>query len=608
MRTVAAQGSIGSIEAGRPPLRGARRLIFVTLRRQRQSPATPPSLRRSRMTTRSRARGALLASLVLSLNAATAAAQRSSAARVWEADTLPTIGSLAEDRARLRQLRGASATDGWLARSLSARLGLEALPGDSLAWRVLAPELYVVHNSALPFSQNDGLMWAGRGYSTRVRGGVAGTLGKLHAVIMPEIAVAQNDSFADVDISQWHVPFMNWGDLSPFASEWNQYPASADVPVRFGAGEYRQASLGQSALWYEDRGVAVGIATENLWWGPGVHDAFIMTNNAAGVPHAFVRTARPVRTGVGDFEGTLIVGALAESDFYDYRPGNDHRSLSAGVLTYRPSWERDLTVGLARAVYAPVNAPLSSLGHTLDVFGAFHRPGSRSMLDSAFTGGRDQLTSVFARWRFPRYGTELYGELGRAERPANLRDLLVDPEHTRAYLYGGQFAKPIGDAALRVQLEFAQMEQGPSYRYRPEQSWYTSRAMPQGYTQKGQVIGATIGPGSSHQWLAVDYVAPTWTAGIFAGRWRFNTDAMFSSIDFPPGTGSCEYDTTLYPGVRGSHDSRLLGLVQLDAIWGTRLNAFHQNNSGCPAPDEHRHLRDVRNLTFRLTFAPRIGR
>ena len=556
---------------------------------------------------RSRSRGALFALLVSGLASAPVAAQPSRWPAVWEVDTLPAIGSMAEDRARLRQLRGTGDTEGWLARSLSARLHLAPTSIDSLEWLVIAPELYVVHNSALPFSQNDGLLWAGRGYSTRVRGGVAGSMGKLHAVLMPELAVAHNDSFVDVDISQWHVPFMNWGDLSPYASEWNQYPASADVPVRFGGGIYRQASLGQSALWYEDYGVAAGISTENLWWGPGVHDAFIMTNNAAGIPHAFVRTARPLHTGVGDFEGTLIVGALAESDYYDYDVANDHRSLSAAVVTYRPVWERDLTVGMARAVYAPVDAPLSSLGHALDVFGAFHRPGSRSMLDSAFTGGRDQLSSLFARWRFPRYGAELYGELGRVERPANLRDLLVDPEHTRAYLYGGQFAKPIGDAALRVQLEFAQMEQSPSYRYRPTQSWYTSRAMPQGYTQKGQVIGATIGPGSSHQWMAVDYVAPTWSAGIFAGRWRFNTDAMFSSIDFPPGTGSCEYDTTLYPGVRGSHDSRLLGLVQLDAIWGTRLNAFHQNNSGCPAP-EVRHLRDVRNLTFRLTIAPRIGR
>lgn len=560
------------------------------------------------MMSRFRSRAVLLASLALGAAATPATAQRQSFAPVWEVDTLPTIGSLAEDRARLRQLRGTSETDGWLARSLSARLGLTALPADSLGWRLLAPELYVVHNSALPFSQNDGLLWAGRGYSYRVRGGVAGTLGKLHAVIMPELAVAQNDSFADVDISQWHRPFMDWGQRSPFASAWNQYPASADVPVRFGSNAYDQASLGQSSLWYEDFGMAAGISTENLWWGPGVHDAFIMTNNAAGIPHAFIRTARPLRTGVGDFEGTLIVGALTESDFYDYDPDNDSRSISAGVITYRPAWERGLTVGLARAVYAPVSSSLSSLGHALDVFGAFHRPGSRSMLDSAFTGGRDQLTSVFARWVFPRYGTELYGELGRVERPANLRDLLVDPQHTRAYLYGGQFAKPIGDAALRVQLEFAQMEQSPSYRYRPTQSWYTSRAMPQGYTQKGQVIGATIGPGSSHQWFAVDYVAPTWSAGVFAGRWRFNTDAMFSSIDYPLGTGSCEYDTTLYPGVRGSHDSQLLGFVQLDAIWGTRLNAFHQNNSGCPAPDQGRHLRDVRNLTFRVTIAPRIGR
>jgi hypothetical protein len=551
----------------------------------------------------------VLAAVALVLSSTPAAAQRATSTAVWEVDTLPTIGSLAEERQRLLQLHGRSETNGWLVRSLSSRLGLTALPGDSLAWSVLAPELYMVHNSALPFSQNDGLLWAGRGLSVRVRGGVAGSLGRLHAAIMPEIAVARNKAFTDVDtqVEQWYRPPIDFSKFSIYASPWNTYPVSADLPVRFGGGAYRQVSLGQSSLWYEDGGIAAGVSTENLWWGPGVHDAFIMTNNAAGIPHAFVRTARPVRTGIGDFEGTLIVGALAESDFFDYDPENDHRSLSAATVTYRPTWARDLTVGMARAVYAPVGSPTASLGHALDVFGAFHRPAARPELDSTFSGGRDQLTSIFARWVVPQYGLELYGELGRAERPANLRDLLVDPSHSRAYLYGGQYARSVGDGQLRVQVELTQMELDPSYRYRPEVSWYTSRAAPQGYTQKGQVIGATIGPGSQHQWFALDYLAPTWSAGVFAGRWRFNTDAMYASIDFPWGTGWCEYDTTLYPGVRGSHDSRLLGLVQLDFIWGTRLNAFHQNNSGCPA-EEERHLRDVRNLTFRLTVAPRIGR
>ena len=551
---------------------------------------------------------AWLASGVL-LVAAPAAAQPPSAVH-RNADSLRAIGSDIEDRARVRQLLGRDSTAGWLARSLSSRLTIP-FEGDTLAWGWLAPELYAVDNSELPFSQNDGALWAGRGLSARVRGGIAGSIGRVRFILAPELATSNNKDFVDVDVvgGGWNRPAYDPSRTSQFASPWLQNPVSADVPIRFGRSPYDPVGLGQSSVWYDAGAVVAGLSTENLWWGPGVRDALIMTNNAAGVPHAFVRTARPLRTAIGDVEGRLIVGALSESNFFDFDPANDTRSLSALVATLRPRWAPDLTVGLARAVYAPTSNGLAAFGRVLDVFGTFDRPASRPTTDSAFTNGRDQLTSLFARYVFPSVGWEVYGEVGRAERPANLRDFLTDPGHTRGYVLGAQHARPVaGGAVLRLQVEATQLEQSTSYRYRPTASWYTSRATPQGYTQQGQVIGASVGPGSSHQWFAADWLAPTWSAGTFLGRWRFNTDAMYALTAFPNGTGWCEFDTTLYPGVRGSYHHSRWGLVQLEATFGTRYNAFHQNNSGCPAPDVGRNLKDVRNRTIRLTFAPRLFR
>ena len=528
----------------------------------------------------------------------------------WTADSVPAIGTDIEDRARLRQLRGLDSTSGWLVRSLSSRLRIPS-GADTLTWGWVMPELHAISNSELPFSQNDGALWAGRGLSARVRGGIAGSIGRVRFVVVPELATSNNKDFVEVDVlgHGWNRPAYDPARLSQFASPWNQHPVSADVPIRYGRSPHDPVGLGQSSVWFDAGAVAAGLSTENLWWGPGIHDALIMTNNAAGVPHAFVRTARPLRTPIGDVEGRLIVGALSESGFFDFDPSNDTRSLSAAVATLRLRAVPDLTVGLARAVYAPTANGATALGHVLDVFGTFDRPASRPETDSAFTNGRDQLTSLFARWVFPSVGWEVYGEVGRAERPASLRDFLVDPGHTRAYVAGLQHARPVaGGATLRVQLEAAQMEQTTSYRYRPTASWYTSRATPQGYTQEGQVIGASIGPGSSHQWIAADWVAPTWGAGVFFGRWRFNADAMYAATDFPLGTGWCEFDTTLYPGGRGSYRHPRWGFVQLEAIFATRLNAFHQNNSGCPAPEVGRSLKDVRNRTIRLTVAPRFFR
>ena len=554
-----------------------------------------------------RSAATLLALLGLALGADSTSARAQAAPPIHRnADALPAIGSDAEDRARVGHVVRGDSTAGWLVRSLSSRLAIPA-GGDTLAWGWIAPELHVVDNSDLPFSQNDGALWAGRGLSFRLRGGLAGSMGKVRFVLLPEFATSTNRDFVAVDVvvEQWNLPPYDPNRLSRFASAWNQHPVSADVPVRFGTSPYDPIGLGQSSVWYDAGAVAAGLSTENLWWGPGIHDALIMTNNAAGVPHAFVRTARPLRTPIGDVEGRLIVGALTESEYLDFDPTNDSRSLSALVATLQPRGVSGLTVGIARAVYAPTANAGTAFGHVPDVFGTFDRPASRPETDSAFTNGRDQLTSLFARWVFPTAGWEVYGEVGRAERPANLRDFLTDPGHTRAYVAGLQYARAVaGDAAVRVQVESAQMEQSTSYRYRPTASWYTSRASPQGYTHHGQVIGATIGPGSSHQWIAADWMAPSWSAGVFFGRWRFNTDAMYASTDFPLGTGWCEFDTTLYPGARGSYRDGRWGMVQVEAIFATRLNAYHQNNSGCPAPATGRHLKDVRNRTIRLTLAP----
>ncbi|HEY0970510.1 MAG TPA: hypothetical protein VGE02_05985 [Gemmatimonadales bacterium] len=515
----------------------------------------------------------------------------------------PAIGSDLEARSRLRQIVGIDSTAGFLTRSLSSRLTLPA-SADSVFWRVLAPELYAVGNSAFPFSQNDGALWAGRGPSVRLSAGVAASWGPLRVILAPELLRSKNSGFEDVDETRWWRPAMDLSVYSPWASPWHRYPFSLDGPERFGDGRLTELSPGQSSLWGEWGSLAVGVSAENLWWGPGIHDALVMTNNAGGVPHAFVRTARPVRTGVGDFEGRWLVGKLSESDYFDLDSSNDTRSLAAAVVTWRPRWEPDLTVGVARAVFAATDESWKVLGRWTDVWQPGDRPNSRPWSDDSYTGGRDGLTSLFARWVFPSQGGEVYTEIGRAERPASLRDFLAAPNHTMAYILGGQLARPFDavDGHWRIQAEFLQNEQTPTYRYRPTHSWYSSRATPQGYTQRGQVIGATVGPGSSHQLLAADVIAPTWSAGVFATRWRRNTDMWFT-VPYPWGTGSCEYDTMLSPGVRGSYRWSGVGMVRAEMLFTNRLNAWNQNNGGCP---EVTHARDVRNTTLRLWVTPLV--
>jgi len=76
------------------------------------------------------------------------------------------------------------------------------------------------------------------------------------------------------------------------------------------------------------------------------------------------------------------------------------------------------------------------------------------------TPGSDQLFSLFARWVLPVYGVESYIEWGRADFPISVRDMLEQPDHSRAYTAGLQWAKALGpDSKLRVQGEATNEEQ-----------------------------------------------------------------------------------------------------------------------------------------------------
>ena len=63
------------------------------------------------------------------------------------------------------------------------------------------------------------------------------------------------------------------------------------------------------------------------------------------------------------------------------------------------------------------------------------------------------------------------------------------------------------NARLRIQTEITNLEPSSTFRHRTPFSSYASQGVPQGYTHKGQVLGASIGPGASSQWLALDRLA-----------------------------------------------------------------------------------------------------
>jgi hypothetical protein len=519
-----------------------------------------------------------------------AQAPDSLAAAVTRVQPLTMMGSVQEDRLRLLQILGQAPTDGFLIRSPSTLTPpLDGAPG-KVRWAVVPPELALVWNSDLPYSLNDGAMWAGRGLTTRLLAGLRAAYGPVELMFAPELIRARNRGYQTIPSEAPH--------RSAFVPSWYLGPVSADLPLRFGTEPFTLLSPGQSSFTVRAGPVAAGASTENQWWGPGVRNAIVMSNHAAGIPHLFLRTASPLRTRGGTLEAKWLVGGLTESLFFDTVSTNDIRSISALALTFRPAAEPDLTIGLARSVYAPVRGSGAVPGRAFDVFTRWDRP--RLTADGDSETRSEQLFSLFGRWIFPDDGLEVYGEWARVALPTSTREVLTAPNHTQGYTLGLQWARPLGDSSriVRLQGELTYLEQNPTFRDRPTPGYYTSRSVVQGYTQRGQVIGAAIGPGASSQWIGADYSASQWKLGLFLGRIRWDNDAFYRQ---PTGITFLAHDVSLLGGVRG-----LVRLPQAEIsaelTHAKRYNYLFQNPlTGFGVPGM-----DIRNTTLSLSVTPRL--
>lgn len=525
------------------------------------------------------------------------AAARGWLSRAWEffsIGPLVSIGSAAEERLRLEQLLGSATTDGFLLRAPSS---LTPRPPHLLHLQLLLPERTALSNSAIPYSLNDGVLWAGRGTSMALRFGLRSRLGPLSLVLAPELVDVQNREF---EILPWPL-YLGRPGRDPFGSLWYSEGGDIDLPYRFGDEPLSELHPGQSSVALDVGPVRLGVATENQWWGPGIRNAIVLSNHAPGFPHAFLQTTRPLRTPIGSFEAKWLLGELRESEFYDTIPENDLRSLSGAILTYSPAFDPRITLGIARTVVSPADSAAEVRAHALRVFRSWDRRDSAAHV--AWEPRTDQILALFGRWVLPDDGAEVYFEWARHELPVSLRDLLLAPHHTQGYTLGGQWARPAPIGVVRLQGELTQLEQSTTFKQRPFDPFYTGRAAPQGYTHRGQILGAAIGPGSSSQWLAVDLFGRLGSIGVFGGRIRWENDAFYASPSPNPERGHRSphaHDVSVLGGLRAG---LRLGPYELRGEYthAKRYNYLFQNPDIFFGPGG---AVDVTNRTVRLELTP----
>ena len=463
--------------------------------------------------------------------------------------TIP-VGSYLESQLRITQLLGINNDLGsFTQRPISPQFtnikdsslvkmiaGTNLLGNKSTAEVKLLPISWVNdYNTKLPFGYNNGPLFPSAGYQTMVTGGLFFKTGILNLQLKPEIVYAQNKEFATFT----EVQANNKTSLVPTFFEMLN---GIDAPERFGVNSLHHVYWGQSKLSIIYKQIELGISTENLWWGPGIQNSIMLSNSAPGFLHWTFNSVRPLKTKIGSFEWQLIGGKLQQSGYLPYDPGklvNDpgyyipkpsvSRYISAFTVNWQPKWISGLYIGLSSFDYTDIDSNYRARNIVKRLVPVFVGSSDKANSMQGPGGPGDQQDYAYAaniRQVFPEYKSEIYFEYARNDRAANLRDFVLEPEHSSAYTVGATRLFNLTDRNfLAVKIEYTRLEIPETFLLRAEPSWYVHTASPRdGYTNMGRYVGAGIGPGSNSLIVDVSYRAGINSYGVKFEELSHNND------------------------------------------------------------------------------------
>ncbi len=341
-----------------------------------------------------------------------------------------------------------------------------------------------------PYGWSDGALMPVNGLQQIITGGFYAKIGPLSLQIKPEVLYAKNSSYETTSL---------YGQTNPGAKINKLLPGQSRAALNLGP-------------------VSFAVSTENIWWGPGQFTGLMMTNNPSGFLHLSFNTSKPLKTAIGKFEWQLIAGRPIGDDntanqVYNLKSFREARGLeissnqkydkytNALTINYSPSFIKNVHIGFARSFISSAGDVLGSTSERVGIVKAF-----LPVFDGIFKEKRiafedsikwNQQASLYLRWLFPKAKAEVYVEYGWNDHKYNIRDMLMSPRHSSAYLVGIKKIFQINeDHVLDANLEYNQMGESEDNLVRPAGLWYI-HGSGSDFTHLGEVTGAGLESGSN---------------------------------------------------------------------------------------------------------------
>lgn len=456
---------------------------------------------------------------------------------------IPAGFPVLEERARINQLSSDSVGPSLFIRPILnypdtlSKKDL-TIAGNDIEFTLLPALSTVRVNTKRPYGFGDYGMIPTPGAQLYIAGGVHYQWKELGITFYPDLVFAQNAAFngfqglgnAFLD----RIRFLYWN--------------TGDNPERFGFNAYSKISLGQSRISYGFKSFEIAIANQNIFWGPGQFNSLTFSNNAPGFPMASIGTRKPAKTFLGNFEIQMISGILnstrqdpTQSDSLNalyYRPNREkNRYINGLTISYNPKWVPGFYFGATRTVQTFTDSVGASFIDIFPVFWGLTKQSVGSDLIGESDKGRSQQISMFGRYIHRPSKLEIYFEFGKRDHALNWRELILNPEHARAYIFG--FNKLIrieeldSDILIRGEITHQQESINRYIRYLGLGggfSWHMNGSLG-GITHHGQPTGVGIGTGSNIQSLEISKIDGLNKAGIFFERLE-NTVDYYYKVQF----------------------------------------------------------------------------
>ncbi len=460
-------------------------------------------------------------------------------------------------------------------------------------------------NSRFPLSENNEAAWYGRGMNSEISGGFFIRSDYFSITFQPHYIYQENQDF----LTPRFVLFDSNNNI--YGSE--SFAEQIDYPFRFGQEPFSTFDLGYSSIRLHAYNVEIGLASEPQWWGPVIRYPLMMSNNSPGFNHFFLGTREPVQIPkFGKIHFKWMMGYPDESGYFNGVGQGQRRFLNGVNMSFNPNILPNLTLGLNR-IYHIFDTDGFRFQNVITLFDPFQRVSlvSQQGADN-IRQARNQIASVYFQLKLPAANGEIYGEFFREDHSYDFRDLFVQPHHNSAYSFGLRKLSylPFFDFVI-ANLEFTNLTKSQLQQVRPQGDFYTHTPIGQGHTNRGQILGAAIGPGSNSQFLSLDFYKNNLTFGLFAQRHVINDSfhLRISSVTLSPFSDIGDFINhriNLNSGFNTTYSSGKLTLFSR-LTWTKAFNYGRFYTARYVTPDvfDQEHF-DRTNIQFQigLTFIP----